>query len=134
MMEHHFPGARLPAAGPRAPTAWDPRLTEERGELIKLLDLHRAGVEIAETWIGTIVASGCMASDHLWQDLGLWSRHDLSALMIRNFPALAAKNDRDMRWKKFLYKQLCEQEGIYLCRAPSCAQCVDYPLCFSPEE
>jgi nitrogen fixation protein NifQ len=75
-----------------------------------------------------------MANDHLWQDLGLWSRQDLSDLMVRNFPALAAKNDRDMKWKKFLYKQLCLQEGVYLCRAPSCAICCDYIRCFGPEE
>ncbi|MFM8444786.1 MAG: nitrogen fixation protein NifQ, partial [Methylococcus sp.] len=33
-------------------------------------------------------------------------------------------------WKKFLYKQLCEAEGIYVCRAPSCGECVDYADCF----
>lgn len=58
--------------------------------------------------MSVIVATG-MASDHLWQDLGLWSRQDLSELMARNFPTLAAKANRDMKWKKFLYKQLCEQ-------------------------
>ena len=75
-----------------------------------------------------------MASDHLWQDLGLWSRQDLSALMADNFPALKAKNDRDMKWKKFLYKQLCNQEGIYTCRSPSCEVCADYQACFGPED
>jgi len=84
--------------------------------------------------MSVIVATGCMANDHLWQDLGLWSRRDLSELMARNFPTLAAKNDRDMKWKKFLYKQLCEREGVYLCRAPSCAVCCDYAKCFGPEE
>jgi len=80
-----------------------------------------------------IVVAGCMASDHLWSDLGLWSCTDLTALMRRNFPALAARNVRDMRWKHFLYKQLCETEGIYTCRAPSCEVCDDYPGCFGPE-
>jgi len=54
--------------------------------------------------------------------------------MTRNFPVLAAKNDRDMKWKKFLYKQLCQREGIYICRAPSCEVCADYAKCFGPEE
>ena len=80
-----------------------------------------------------ILAAGCMASDHLWQDLGLWHRAELTALMRRNFPPLAARNVKDMKWKKFLYKQLCESEGIYLCRAPSCEVCVDYAVCFGPE-
>ena len=72
--------------------------------------------------------------DHLWQDLGLWSRKDLGTLMQLNFPQLAARNDKDMKWKKFLYKQLCIAEGIYTCRAPSCEVCADYQHCFGPED
>jgi nitrogen fixation protein NifQ len=53
--------------------------------------------------------------------------------MNRWFPALAARNDRDMKWKKFLYKQLCEREEIFICRSPSCAVCSDQRLCFGPE-
>jgi len=65
---------------------------------------------------------------------GLWSRDHLSRLMTQNFPALAAKNEHDMKWKKFLYKQLCEREGINACRAPSCEYCTDYLKCFGPED
>ena len=85
-------------------------------------------------WMAEIVTTACMANDHLWQDLGLWSREYLSRLMKQNFPALAAKNVHDMKWKKFLYKQLCEQEGINACRAPSCEYCADYLNCFGPED
>jgi nitrogen fixation protein NifQ len=134
LLARHFPGATLPVAPRRPPPVWDPRLLEEKAELIKLLDFYRAGQDDSERWLSVIVATGCMANDHLWEDLGLWSRRDLSELMMRTFPALAAKNDRDMKWKKFLYKQLCEQEGVYLCRAPSCAVCCDYARCFGPEE
>lgn len=94
----------------------------------------RAGLDDSETWLAEIVACACMGMDHLWQDMGLWSRKELSELMHRNFPALAQRNDRDMKWKKFLYKQLCEQEGIYVCRAPSCDVCSDYLNCFGPED
>lgn len=80
-----------------------------------------------------IIAAGCMGSDHLWQDLGLRQRTELSLLMAHNFPALAEKNRHDMKWKRFLYKQLCETEGIYTCRSPSCEVCVDYHACFGPE-
>ncbi|KAB2928248.1 MAG: nitrogen fixation protein NifQ [Candidatus Contendobacter sp.] len=134
LLDRHFPAVALPPSVRRPPPVWDARLLEEKDELISLLDFHRAGRDVSERWLSVIVATGCMANDHLWQDLGLWSRRDLSELMMRNFPALAAKNDRDMKWKKFLYKQLCEQEGVYLCRAPSCAVCCDYSLCFGPEE
>jgi nitrogen fixation protein NifQ len=81
-----------------------------------------------------IVSAGCMGDDHLWQDLGLWQRPDLSRLMLNNFKPLAERNDKDMKWKKFLYKQLCDAEGIYVCRAPSCEVCTDYDNCFGPED
>ena len=81
-----------------------------------------------------IVAAGCLGGDHLWRDLGLQSRSELSQLMLQNFPTLAAANSGDMKWKKFFYKQLCEAGGGYVCRAPSCDQCSAYDDCFGPEE
>jgi nitrogen fixation protein NifQ len=134
LLARHFPGFVMPNRPPRLLPPWDPRLAEEREELVKLLQIYRADQDESEVWISVIIATGCMSNDHLWEDLGLWSRRDLSALMALNFPALALKNDRDMKWKKFLYKQLCLQEGVYLCRAPSCAVCRDYTVCFGPEE
>ena len=126
-----FPGIKLPTSG--AKHIPDPRAIE-RDDVLALLLEYRAGNDISEHWIAKIVTAACMASDHLWQDLGLWSRDYLSRLMTQNFPALAAKNIHDMKWKKFLYKQLCEREGINACRAPSCEYCVDYLKCFGPEE
>lgn len=105
----------------------------EWSELVALLENDRAGHDDSELWLAQIVAAACIGMDHLWQDLGLRSRMDLSELMRRNFPALAARNSRDMKWKKFLYKQLCEKEGINACRAPSCDICIDYQKCFGPE-
>lgn len=89
--------------------------------------------ELSECLIAMIVAA-CLGSDHLWQDLGLWSRNDLSAMLARYFPRMKELNSKDMKWKKFLYKQLCEAEGIYVCRAPSCDVCKDYLNCFGSEE
>lgn len=86
-----------------------------------------------QRWMARILAAGCLGSDHLWQDLGLRQRAELSLLMAHNFPALAQRNHRDMKWKRFLYKQLCETEGIHTCRSPSCEVCVDYHACFGPE-
>jgi nitrogen fixation protein NifQ len=106
----------------------------ERQDLIDLMVEHRAGLDDSEAWMAHIVAAACMGGNHLWQDLGLWNRTDLSRLMTENFPSLAAKNVRDMKWKKFLYKQLCQREGVYVCRSPSCEVCVDYANCFGPEE
>jgi len=84
-------------------------------------------------WVADILVAGCMGGDHLWQDMGLWSRNDLTALIRYAFAPLAEKNTQDMKWKKFFYKQLCVREGVYACRAPSCQVCVDYANCFGPE-
>ena len=131
LLTHHFPGVELVirCTGNNA----DPRALE-RDDVLGLLLEHRADKDMSEQWMAEIVTAACMASDHLWQDLGLWSRVYLSRLMTQNFPALAAKNVHDMKWKKFLYKQLCEKEGINACRAPSCEYCADYLNCFGPEE
>ncbi|OIO60235.1 MAG: hypothetical protein AUJ55_02235 [Proteobacteria bacterium CG1_02_64_396] len=106
----------------------------EYDDLVDLLLSGREGEGIASGWMATVVARGCLGSDHLWQDLGLWSRSDLSTLMNRHFPQVAARNDKDMKWKKFLYRQLCEQEEVLICKSPSCAACADFSVCFGPEE
>lgn len=131
LLSHHFPGMQSVIRHAQQPP--DPRALE-RDDVLALLLEHRAFRDGSEEWMAEIVTGACMASDHLWQDLGLWSREYLSRLMTQNFPSLAAKNTHDMKWKKFLYKQLCEKEGINACRAPSCEVCVDYPKCFGPEE
>jgi nitrogen fixation protein NifQ len=106
----------------------------ERQDLIDLLKHYSPPHILEADWIIAILVAGCLGDDHLWHDLGLWSRTQLTALLNYNFPELAAKNTQDMKWKKFLYKQLCEHEGLYLCRAPSCAVCVDYNKCYGSEE
>jgi nitrogen fixation protein NifQ len=133
LLAFHFPGLDyqdLPNPG----RAMDADRLDERDELLRLLLGGRAGKSKSEIWMAGIVVNACQGQDHLWQDLGLWSRKGLSELMQCNFPTLAARNDKDMKWKKFLYKQLCIAEGIYTCRAPSCEVCADYQVCFGPED
>lgn len=132
LLSTHFPGA-VPERGSATVQLADDR-EGERIDLVTLLNAHRAGVEPSELWMAEIVAAACMGDDHLWQDLGLWSRVDLGRLMDDNFPALARRNVYDMKWKRFLYKQLCQAEGVYVCRAPSCEVCVDYAKCFGAED
>lgn len=131
--KRHFPGFD--------PIPWLPSTDappalrgDEMQDLRKLLLAQRSGQDDSEVWMAELVVAGCLGNDHLWQDLGLWNRGDLSRLMHDHFGPLARRNDRDMKWKKFLYKQLCETEGIYACRAPSCEVCTDYRNCFGPEE
>ena len=99
-----------------------------------LLDHAAAGADRELHELAERVAVGCLGDNHLWQDLQLPSRRELSALFDRWFPALATKNRGDMKWKKFLYKQLCEREELFVCKAPSCAVCIDRPQCFGPED
>ena len=132
MLDWHFPGL-FAIEGIRQGETVDGRF-EELDDVRGLLLRHRARRSRSESWIADIVAVGCMGSDHLWSDLGLFSRPDLSALMALNFPTLAAANDRNMKWKRFIYKQLCEAEGMRACRAPSCEVCADYRNCFMPAE
>lgn len=127
LIQAYFPG--LDATGPHRTVEEIP----EWGDLQKLLLDHRADEHPSEPWIANIVATACAGRDHLWQDLGLANREELSRLMWVNFPALARANTGDMKWKKFLYRQFCSREGIYVCPAPSCGVCKDYAKCFGPE-
>lgn len=79
------------------------------------------------------MAHAAMQPNHLWEDLGLASRADLQTLMQRHFPRLKALNHTNMRWKKFLYRLLCERADVLICKSPHCATCDDQALCFAPE-
>lgn len=133
LLAYRFPGYRLNSAAPSGKTLDFSRMLEKQ-DLEQLLRRFAAVQNKDSEWLIAIIVAACLGSDHLWQDLGLWSRTDLSALLSHNFPQLAERNSKDMKWKKFLYKQLCEAEGLYVCRAPSCEVCKDYALCFGAEE
>lgn len=109
-----------------------PRI-DEFDDLVALLQEHAAPACADAPWIAYAVAAGCLGDNHLWQDMGLPGRDALSALLRRYFPALAARNTGDMKWKKFFYLQLCERAEVRACRAPSCAVCCDRPRCFGDE-
>ena len=134
LFKRHFPGAELPKVSPMLVQTLNKTRLAEREDLKMLLLEHRAGIDFSEVELAEIVAAACMGGNHLWQDLGLWSRTDVTQLINQNFPTLAVKNIYNMKWKKFLYKQLCQQAGVYVCRAPSCEVCVDYVHCFGVEE
>ncbi len=106
---------------------------DEFEDLVRLLLSHRNDSGTETDWVAHIVAYACLGENHLWQDMRLNNRKELSDLLKRHFKPLFDKNTHDMKWKKFFYKQLCEMEGIYVCKSPSCAVCVDYDKCFGPE-
>lgn len=107
----------------------------EEEDLIRLLLDHRsAGTDARTDWVAAMVARRSLGANHLWQDLGLRDRSELSALLVRHFRPLAAQNVQNMKWKKFFYRQLCQREGIVICKAPNCEVCTDYAACFGPED
>ncbi|WP_429535079.1 nitrogen fixation protein NifQ [Paraburkholderia sp. WC7.3d] len=58
---------------------------------------------------------------------------ELSAPLGYRFPRLAEKNVHGMKWKKFLYKHVCEREALIICKASNCGDCADFADCFGPE-
>lgn len=127
-----FPGMPLPDrlgadAGPD---------TIEEPDLRRLLLDHASDGYADEPLtqaLAAIVARTCQGANHLWEDLGLCNRGELSAMLKRHFARLADANTGNMRWKKFFYRQLCELEGIRICKSPNCEICTDYHLCFGEE-
>jgi nitrogen fixation protein NifQ len=110
----------------------DEEVADVRALLLDHADAAAGSAAEAEQ-VAQTVALACLGHQHLWQDLHFASRDELSALMQRWFPALVARNHADMKWKKFLYKQLCEREELFICKAPSCDVCSDRPVCFGAE-
>lgn len=107
---------------------------DEEQSLRDVLRMHASGGFDLERPLAAMIARRCKSPHHLWQDLGLRNRGELSALMNRHFAALARRNSSDMKWKKFLYRLVCSSEGFTLCVAPICSDCDDFINCFGAED
>jgi len=105
----------------------------EVDDLVNLFLANRSLNTEEEVWFAKIIATSALGENHLWQDLGLTGREDVSCLLKLFFTKLYAKNT-GMKWKKFFYKQLCDMEEIKVCKAPSCSVCDHYSNCFGPED
>ncbi len=84
-------------------------------------------------WLAAMVARRAMEPNHLWEDLGLRNRSELSRLLLRHFAPMAVRNTGNMRWKRFFYRMLCEQDGFVMCTTPVCTNCDDFNVCFGDE-
>ncbi len=101
-----------------------------------LLDLLTRGSSSGaplELLLAGMIARRAQRPNHLWQDLGLRNRGELSLLMATWFAPLARRNTADMKWKKFFFRQICRDASYTLCTAPSCGECCDYDTCFNEE-
>jgi len=110
-----------------------PPLFDEFDELFALLVAHAEPPDQMGVWLAAVIATAAQRDNHLWQDMGLPSRRELSDILRQRFPTLAALNTGDMKWKKFFYRQLCQHAGVPICKSPNCTDCVDHAICFGPE-
>lgn len=117
---------------PGYPTAVNRQM--EVDDLKGLLLSHRSSNSVETFWLASMIAVGALGENHLWQDLGLSGREDVSFILKNYFTDLFNKNTGDMKWKKFFYKQLCDLDDINVCKAPSCSVCSHFFDCFGPEE
>jgi nitrogen fixation protein NifQ len=106
---------------------------DEREMVRDLLLAQRSTEGDIGQWLAAMIARRAMEPNHLWEDLGLRERSELSRLLMRHFAPLAARNTRNMRWKRFFYRMLCEDDGFVMCTTPVCTQCNDFDLCFGEE-
>ena len=106
---------------------------EDEASLRVLLERSSTARTGDEDLLARIIARRCQRPNHLWQDLGLRERGELSELMRRHFRPLARRNAGDMKWKKFLYRAICLDGSHQLCTAPTCDECGDFATCFGEE-
>ncbi len=126
-----FPGAIGMASEPVA--TGDP-LSDDESALRDIFWHNSAQGGTLALLLARIMARRCQRPNHLWQDLGLCSRRELTMLMARHYPRLASRNVNDMKWKKFLYRMICSSTGFSLCVAPICSECDEFDDCFGPED
>lgn len=110
-----------------------PVVDAEEQSVRDILLMYASGRAALERSLAAMIARRAKAPHHLWQDLGLRQRGELSELMQRHFAGLTARNRNDMKWKKFLYRMVCGSEGFTLCTSPVCSDCDDFEDCFGDE-
>jgi nitrogen fixation protein NifQ len=85
---------------------------DEYQQLLELLMDNSATADDATLVRAVWIARSALEPGHLWRSMGLESRDELRRILSEFFPALYAANDRDMRWKKFLYRRMCGWSGF----------------------
>lgn len=127
----YFPGA----ANLLEPFGFDRESTVADDEqcLRRLLLRSRTTPAPISTVFSIIIARRAMRPNHLWQDLGLGNRSELSRLMLRHFAPPALRNNQELKWKKFFYRIICRDDNTRMCVAPCCSECSDFEGCFSEE-
>ncbi|PLX91457.1 MAG: hydrogenase [Desulfuromonas sp.] len=135
LLELYFPGfdlSLLPADTPDGGS----HLPDINQDILRILLAHvpcdaTGGMNQPAEWLARIIAARTARPGHLWVSMGFLERAQLSAAIRRHLPTLAAANSGGMRWKRYLFKQVCEMNGGVMCKSPNCGDCSDYAFCFS---
>lgn len=131
LIERWFPASRGLVAGCSGPCR-----AAADGEIAMVRDLllsQRSTAGPDGVWLAAIIGRRAVEPNHLWEDVGLRDRSELTRLIARHFAPLAARNTANMRWKRFFYRMLCEDDGFVMCTTPVCTECRDFELCFGEE-
>jgi nitrogen fixation protein NifQ len=106
---------------------------DETAMVRDLLLANRSSDSDISRWLSAMVARRAMEPNHLWEDLGLRDREELTRLLDRHFAPIACKNTKNMKWKRFFYRSMCEDDGFVMCSTPVCTQCADFHRCYGDE-
>jgi len=133
LLSRHFPHSALPHAAPERIAASEHRAFADAMRAMLLQhESSLAATDLDAQCLATIMATACLRPDHLWRDLGLDGRDDVTAILTRHYPRLVARNMDGTRWKKFLARELALAEGRAPGPAPGCPGCEDYGFCYPP--
>lgn len=131
LLKQRFPSVRIKEE--ELPRDFEHVDNDEVTMVRDLLLAQRSTEGDTSRWLAAMIARRVMEPNHLWADLGLRNRGELLRLLNRHFGPLARRNVNNMRWKRFFYRRLCEDEGLILCTTPVCTECKDFNYCFGDE-
>ena len=125
----------LDALEPMIDTQYDVFLKSIPNEFNELFDLLRSKRSNSISnkdgeLLSRIITAACFGNRRLWQDIGLGSRDEISALIATVFPQLYQNNSNNLKWKRFLFSELARSKGVTELRPPGCPHCDQYLLCF----
>ncbi|HYA80203.1 MAG TPA: nitrogen fixation protein NifQ, partial [Methylocystis sp.] len=133
LLKTHFPSSQLPPLN-NVERDVDVAYRDEIEAVHEVLIANRSSAGDYGARLAAMVARRALEPNHLWEDLGLRERSELTRLIARHFAPLAELNIKNMRWKRFIYRYMCESDGFAMCTTPVCTSCPDYELCFGEEK
>ncbi|MYN44820.1 hydrogenase [Pseudoduganella sp. FT93W] len=107
----------------------------EQRQLVQLLLAQRTVpvVERHAHWTAHVVAAAAQGSRHLWEDMGLGGREEVSTLLQYFFAPFCERNVAHLKWKRFMFDQLALMHPDVRVRKPDCTLCKQQLACFPTE-